>query len=217
MKAIAIGQDRIGWQHFLEGKVTGHFRTIQQQYLRSQKARINGLDWIKLFITKLIKISHTQWIFRNLTLHDKQRGHLTMLRREELAEEMERLHAMDPAEIPEESRFLLDFDLDDLAEGDILNQEHWMMAMRATRIAGMRSRGRTVRWASLPRRRRRRHDPSIRAFRVPNVRSTIEEEVYGDLSCTSNKRRPSDAVLNLLEGSNKRRKRRRTQHETTLS
>jgi hypothetical protein len=33
MKAIAIGQDKMGWVHFLEGKVTGHIRVLQQQYL----------------------------------------------------------------------------------------------------------------------------------------------------------------------------------------
>jgi hypothetical protein len=70
MKMIAAGQDTIGWHHFLEGKVTGHFRSMQQLYLRSRPSRINGNDWIKLFIYKLIKISRTQWIFRNLTLHD---------------------------------------------------------------------------------------------------------------------------------------------------
>jgi hypothetical protein len=122
---------------------------MQQHYLRHHRARINGSDWIKLFLTtKLIEISHTQWIFHNLTLHDKQQGHLAMLRHEELAEEMERLQSMDPTEVPAESQFLLNFDIDDLAEGDIANQEHWILAMRAVGIAGMRVRGRQARAAS---------------------------------------------------------------------
>jgi hypothetical protein len=48
MKVIALGQDEIGWTHFLEGKVTGHIRPMQQQYLKTRKARIKnqwaGLD-----------------------------------------------------------------------------------------------------------------------------------------------------------------------------
>jgi hypothetical protein len=40
----------------------------------------------------------------------------------------------------------LDFDIDDLAEGDNANQEHWILAMRAACIAGMRVRGRRVHW-----------------------------------------------------------------------
>lgn len=73
-----------------------------------------------------------------------------MLRREELAEEIERLHSMDPSDILEESKFLLDFDMDDPAEGDIANQEHWIIAMRAARTASVRAQGRRVRWSNLP-------------------------------------------------------------------
>jgi hypothetical protein len=83
-----------------------------------------------------------------------------MLRREELAEEIECLHSMDPSDIPEESKFLLDFDIDDLAECDIANQEHWIIAMRAARTAGVRAQGRRVRWATLPKRRRRHRAPT---------------------------------------------------------
>jgi hypothetical protein len=180
MKAIAIGQDKIGWTHFLEGKVTGHI-------LKTRKARMNGQDWIKQLITWLIKISHTQWIVRNITLHDQQHGHLANLRREELAAEMERLHSLDPAEVPEESKFLLDFDIDDLAEGDVANQEHWILAMRAARIAGMRIQGRRVRWSKLPKRRRRKHDPPTRAFSHPTLVETLHNKVFGDLEVPARK------------------------------
>lgn len=208
MRAIALGQDKIGWMHFLEGKVTGHIRPLQQMYLKTQKARINGQDWIKQLITRLIKISHTQWIVRNITLHDRQHGHLANLRREELAEEMERLHSMDPSEVTEESRFLLDFDIDDLAEGDVANQEHWILAMRAARVAGMRVQGRRVRWAKLPKRRRRKHDPPTRVFPNPTLQDTFRDEVFGDLDVPVRKR-TSEAVLSLLEPSNKRKRRRK--------
>jgi hypothetical protein len=119
MKALALSQDNIGWTHMLEGKISGHFRAIQAQHLRQHNARINGQDWVKLFITRLLKILHTQWIFRNLTLHNRNLGHLAQLRREELASELERLHSLDPGDVPKESWFLLDFDIDDLAEGEV--------------------------------------------------------------------------------------------------
>jgi hypothetical protein len=70
MKALALGQDNIGWTHMLEGKISGHFHTIQARHLRQRNARINGRDWVRLFITRLLKISHTQWIFCYFTLHD---------------------------------------------------------------------------------------------------------------------------------------------------
>jgi hypothetical protein len=171
---------------------------MQQEYLKTRKARINSQDWIKQLITRLIKISHTQWIVQNLTLHDRQHGHLTKLHQEELAAEMERLH----------SRFLLDFDIDDLAEGDIANQEHWILAMRAARVAGMRVQGRRVQWAKLPKCRRPKHDPATRVVPNPTLQDTFRDEVFGDLDVPVRKR-TSEAVLSLLEPSNKRKRRRK--------
>jgi hypothetical protein len=209
MKIIAVGQDKIGWTHFLEGKITGHFRGMQSLYLRTRPSRINADDWVKQFIYRLTKISHTQWIFRNLTLHDKQHGHLAMLRRETLMEEIERLHSMATDEVPEESKFLLDFDPDDLAEGDISNQEHWILAMRAARVAGMRTRGRQVRWAKLPRHLRRRHDPPTRPFQHRTVAESVQRDLFSSFDEPSARKRPSEASFSLLEPSNKRRRRRK--------
>lgn len=208
MKAIATAQDLIGWTHFLEGKITGHFRGMQQLYLRSRPSRINGTDWVKTFISKLLKISHTQWIFRNMTLHDRKYGHLARIRREELAQEIEHLHALDPDMIPEESKFLLDFDPDDLAEGDISNQEHWIIAVKAARVAGMRKQGHSRRWRLRPKKKRQHRLPT-RVFPVVSLRETLLTEVFPDLLPNTNKRLPSEAALSLLEPSNKRRKRRR--------
>ena len=70
---------------------------------------------------------------------------MARLRRDELADEMARLQNLDPRDIPEESKFLLEFDIDDLAEGDIHRQEQWILAMQAARVAGMRVRGRSIR------------------------------------------------------------------------
>ena len=216
MKTVAAGQDKIDWQHLLEGKITGHFRGMQQLYLRSRPSRINRDDWIKQFIYRLIRISHTQWIFRNLTLHDRQHGHLAQLRRNTLAEELEQLHSLSPEYVPKESRVLLDFDINDLAEGDISAQEHWILAMQAARKAGMRAQGHRVRWASLPKRHRRCHDPPTRPFHSLSLEAIIAKEVFGDLTASSAKRRPSEASLSLEEPSNKRRRRRKKDGKDTL-
>ena len=209
MKAVARAQDKIGWIHFLEGKITGHIKSMQRLHLMQSSSRLNSDDWIKKFIAHLIRISHTQWIFRNLTLHDKQHGHLALLKREELAQEITRLQALDPSDVPPESRFLLDFDISDLAEGDINRQELWISAMRAARIAGVRKQNRKKRWQSSTRRVRRRHDPPTRAFRPSNDDTTLQFDLFGDILPSPSRRRPNEASYFLLEPSNKRRRRRR--------
>ena len=108
---------------------------------------------------------------------------------------------MDPLEVPAESQFQLDLNINDLAEGNISNQEHWIMAMRAGRIAGMRVRGQKVRWASLPKCRRWLHDPPTEAFQTSLLQDTLEQDIFADVIITTKKRRPSKAVLSLLEPS----------------
>jgi hypothetical protein len=79
----------IGWTHMLEGKITGisELYNLSLHLQQQCNAHINGQDWVKLFIsTKSVKISlsHTIWIFPNLTLPDKTIGHLTQLKWDEL-------------------------------------------------------------------------------------------------------------------------------------
>ena len=126
-----------------------------------------------------------------------------------MAQELTRLQAMDPADAPSESQFLLDFDVSDLAETDIERQELWICAMRVARIAGMRARNRRRRWQRTPRRLRRRHDPPTRAFYTNNITSTLQQEVFGDILPSYSQKRPSDVSYFLQEPSNKRRRRRR--------
>ncbi len=44
---------------------------------------------------------------------------------------------MDPKDIPEESQFLLEFDMEGLQEGHIERQEYWLAAIKAARLAGL--------------------------------------------------------------------------------
>jgi hypothetical protein len=71
MKALANSQDKIGWRNFMEGFISTHFYFIQHYHLALSGSYLNGSDWTKSLISKLLHITHSQWIFQNLTLHDK--------------------------------------------------------------------------------------------------------------------------------------------------
>jgi hypothetical protein len=79
--ALAEDQDEIGWINFMKGKISKHFLRIQQTYLAGSNSRINGRDWVSRFIKELLTISHTQWLFRNITLHDRKRGFIVATQR----------------------------------------------------------------------------------------------------------------------------------------
>jgi hypothetical protein len=73
MKALAQSQDKIGYRNFMEGYISIHFYEIQNFHLAMSSSVINGADWAKQFISKILHITHSQWIFRNFSLHDNGR------------------------------------------------------------------------------------------------------------------------------------------------
>jgi hypothetical protein len=105
----AASQDLVGWTEFLHGKVSVEIATIQHINCRlSPLCRLTGDDWMKVFASQLLQTSHSQWIFRNYTLHDKQGGYLCLREHSEVLQEVHRLLDTAPANIPKESQCLLE-------------------------------------------------------------------------------------------------------------
>jgi hypothetical protein len=81
LKALA---DHIGWRNFTEGYISTHFYEIQTFHLAKSRSYFNGSDWAKQFITKILQIAHSQWIYQNISLHNKCHGYLHHKKSEEL-------------------------------------------------------------------------------------------------------------------------------------
>ena len=135
---LAHSQDQIGWTQFLEGKISTEFRTTQETYLLGTEMTQTGIDWTREFVSKLIQIPHNQWIYHNVSLHDRERGCLAWCRRQTLVQEILTLHNTNPVLIPVESCILLDLDPTDMDADDAKRQEYWVAAIRAAQTAGRR-------------------------------------------------------------------------------
>ncbi len=85
---------------------------------------LNGLDWTKQFITDILQITHSQWIYQNILLHDKCQGYLHNKKSEELMKEMESLVDLAPEEVPESSRFLFKINFTELSRYHIETQKY---------------------------------------------------------------------------------------------
>ncbi len=88
--ALAQSQDKIGDRNFMEGHISTNFYEIQNFHLAMTSSFLNGADWAKQFISKIFHITHSQWIFRNFSLHDKRNGYLHNKKAEEIALELGR-------------------------------------------------------------------------------------------------------------------------------
>jgi hypothetical protein len=67
MKALAQSQDMIGCRNFIEGHISTHFYEIQNFHLAMSSSFLNTTDWAKQFISKILHVSHSQWIFCNIS------------------------------------------------------------------------------------------------------------------------------------------------------
>jgi hypothetical protein len=124
LKALAESQDCISWKNFTKGHISTQFYEIQTFHLAMSSNYLNGLDWTKQFITDILQITHSQWIYQNILLHDKCQGYLHNKKSEELMKEMESLVDLAPEEVPESSRFLFKINFTELSRYHIETQKY---------------------------------------------------------------------------------------------
>ena len=140
MRALATSQDEIGWRNFMEGRLTSKFYGMQHYHLTLSASYLNGGDWMKQCITKVLHITHSQWIFRNFSYHDKRLGVLARRNKAQLLMKIEDLAHTMPEDLPEDSKFLLEFDFNKLVRASTDTQEYWVVAIEAAKVAGRRIR-----------------------------------------------------------------------------
>ena len=58
-KALARSQDIIGWNNFMEGRISKHFYNMQCAHLAMSSSYLNGKDWTKRFIDRILRITHS--------------------------------------------------------------------------------------------------------------------------------------------------------------
>ena len=152
MLEVAAAIDANGWTNFMVGRVPTAIRKMHEAYCALQNCRLPSASWMAAFVSKILDISHNQWLFRNFTLHNKLNGYLRLQQQVQIIRDMAKLSACAPATIPEESRFLLEVDFTStLDAAPVTQQLHWIHAMKAALVAaGRRAVRRPIRKTSVP-------------------------------------------------------------------
>ena len=76
------------------------------------------------FISHILYLTHSQWIFRNVTLRDSICGTFWLRKQEEVLREVDSLLEMDPLEVPAEKKILLEFDFNSLYQSSLEQQTY---------------------------------------------------------------------------------------------
>lgn len=72
VEAAIMEQDAIGWQNFLEGRVSKKIQHAQQLHLDALSTRRTGERWLAALIVKMWEVSWDLWDHRNGILHNNE-------------------------------------------------------------------------------------------------------------------------------------------------
>ncbi len=61
---------------------------------------LNGEDWTKQFISKILQITHSQWIFQIVSLHDRLHVYLCNQKADKILQQLNFLLDLAPEEVP---------------------------------------------------------------------------------------------------------------------
>jgi hypothetical protein len=89
----------------MEGHILIHFYEIQNFPLAMSSSFLNAANWTKQFISKILHVTHSQWIFRNISLHNKINRYLHKKTSDKIALELKSLAGTAPEDVPAESIF----------------------------------------------------------------------------------------------------------------
>ena len=177
----------------MEGRISTHFHRLQFCHLIYAKTNMTASSWVKTFISKLLHITHSQWIFRNFMLHERTHGLLRMKEQQAILLQIEALSLSDKNDLPEDSQFLLEFDICRLHQADYETQCYWVAAVVAARTAIYGPEQPTNTPTQQPLLRRRKQIPQLGA---PLCRTHAPIEIPPTRS------RPSPSARFALEASN---------------
>ncbi len=133
---MAQSQDSIGWRRFMEDMVCKEIRAIQSSYSSGTGLHWNTVNWGRDLVTHLLEVTHGQWLYRNVQVHDRISGTLATQEKEKLQMEIERQQELGTEGLLEEDCYLADCNLGDLEETSGIYETYWLLSIQAAREAG---------------------------------------------------------------------------------
>ncbi len=98
-REAAIEQDAIGWNNFVEGRVSTKWRELQGDYYLQVGAKRTTRKWAEGLVCNLLALVHKQWIARNAVVHQRDPQGLKIKDAEELEEAIDEQFQLGAADL----------------------------------------------------------------------------------------------------------------------
>jgi hypothetical protein len=119
------------------GMVLAKLFSIQELHLWLCVPHQLPVRWAEGLVTHLLQVTHTQWIYQCLLVHDRTSSTIINLYKNKLLEEIANQLSMGAENLMEDDKYLLECNLLDLATTNREQQEYWLLAIKAARMAGV--------------------------------------------------------------------------------
>ena len=146
---LALVQDRLGWDLFLEGCISTLFLKVTEAP-HSRCSRRPVTSWGQDFVVALLRVTHAQWLCHSSKVHLQVDG-LTKAEHSTLFREVADLMWTDPDALLPRHRHLFDVDFETLGSGPALARQVWVASVRSALAAAESVRLHRVVPGSLPR------------------------------------------------------------------
>jgi len=134
-RLLAESQDIIGWRRFMEGMISKEWVELQKDHYNLFGGKVTPVKWAQGLVARLLEVTHGQWLYRNVQVHDTTTGILATQRKEKLQKEIEDQLALGGSGLEEDDKWLLEIKLEDLETTSGETQEYWLLAIIAAREA----------------------------------------------------------------------------------
>ena len=131
---MARSVDKIGWQRLMEGMISKEIMEIQGRSQEFERYKMPLEKWGSQLVIRLLEVTHGQWLYRNVHVHDAISGDLATRRKEDIRRELEDQIELGGEGLAEEDHYLLEINLDLLDTSTGEEQAYWLIALRAARM-----------------------------------------------------------------------------------
>ena len=118
LRTLAEVHDRLGWDNFVEGRISTTFlEAVRPALSDGRRSRLTPERWCHTLMTKLLQLTHKHWLFRNSHVNHKKMEGMTTAQQEQIFDKVKSMMWTDPADMLAKHRYLLEEDFQLLGEG----------------------------------------------------------------------------------------------------
>ena len=127
----------------MEGMFTKEMMPIQADYVELGKCTLSLDKWAQGLVVKLLEITHGQWLYRNIHVHNAVTGVAATARKEEIQQFIEDQIELGEEGLEASDYYLLGVNLEDLETTSGEEQHYWLLQIQAARRDFQLRRNRT--------------------------------------------------------------------------